>query len=305
MTTYKPIYKTPAGEQAVMAFYESVLERLPVASQTLTIPTRHGDTFVLSSGETSSPPLILLHGAGTNSAIWAGDLPEYARYFRVYAVDLLGEAGKSAPNRLDWKGPAYAEWLEDVLDAFQLENAVLIGISQGAWTALKFAVYKPERVAKLVLMCPGGVIPDRVSFVLRAIVYSLTGQWGMRNMLKLLYADQPLPQGAAEVTALFMTHFKPRVGVLPIFSDEELRRLTMPMLLLGGTKDALRDIPAIAARLQSHLPHLTLNIIPGAGHALLNTTPHILPFLVDDPVSEGVVKSRRGDLQATEGSRLP
>lgn len=144
MTDTKPIYKTPAGEKAVMALYDSVLTRWPVPYETLNIATRYGNTFVVVSGEPSSPPLILLHGAGTNSAIWAGDVAEYSRQYRVCAVDLLGEAGKSAPNRPDWKGNAYAEWLDDVLDAMNIDTATLIGISQGAWTALKFAVYSPD-----------------------------------------------------------------------------------------------------------------------------------------------------------------
>jgi pimeloyl-ACP methyl ester carboxylesterase len=76
-----------------------------------------------------------------------------------------------------------------------------------------------------------------------------------------------------------MTHFKPRTGVVPIFSDEELRRLTMPVLLLGGTQDAIRDAEKIAARMKKLVPDLTAIILPEQGHVLLNTTGHIEPFL--------------------------
>src|SRR5690349_12938367 len=113
MTT-PTVYKTPAGEQAVMALYDATLARWPVPCETSTIPTRYGDTFVVASGEPTAPPLVLLHGAGTNSAIWIGDVGTFSRRYRVYAVDLIGEAGKSAPNRPDWNRPAYAEWLCDV-----------------------------------------------------------------------------------------------------------------------------------------------------------------------------------------------
>jgi pimeloyl-ACP methyl ester carboxylesterase len=279
MTHTKSVYKTPAGEKAVKAVYDSALAHWLVSHQTLTIPTQYGDTFVIASGEASAPPLVLLHGAGTNSTIWARDVVEYSRRYRVYAIDLLGEAGKSAPNRPDWNSAAYGEWLDEVLHTVQVDSPILIGISQGAWTALKFAVNKPERVEKLVLMCPGGIIPDRLSFVLRAVLYSFSGRWGIRQMMRLLYAEQPVPEGVEEITALLMKHFKARVGVLPIFSDEELQRLTMPTLLLGGSRDALRDMTKIAARLRNLLPNLGVTIIQGAGHALLNTTPYILPFL--------------------------
>jgi pimeloyl-ACP methyl ester carboxylesterase len=275
------IYKSPAGERAVMALYDKVLaDYWPAPYETLSIPTRHGDTYLIANGEGSAPSLALLHGAGSNSAIWAADVVEYSRHFRVYAVDLLGEPGKSAPNRPAWDSPAYAEWLEDVFDALNLEKAALLGVSQGGWTALKFATYQPERVEKLVLLCPGGIVPDRTSFYIRFLPLLLLGRWGVRRANRMLFGDQPVPEEADEYLTLMMTHFKPRTGVVPVFSDEELRRLTMPVLLLGGTQDAIRDTQKIAARMEKLVPHLTTVIIPGAGHVLLDTRDHILPFLI-------------------------
>jgi pimeloyl-ACP methyl ester carboxylesterase len=273
------IYKTPAGQQAVMAFYDSVLEQWPIPYQRLSIPTRHGDTFIITCGNPAGPPLLLLHGAGTNSAVWAGDVTTYGRDFHLFAVDLLGEAGKSAPNRPPWTGPAYVEWLEDVLAALEVNKATLVGISQGAWTALKFAVARPDHVERLVLICPGGIVPDKLSFLLRALPLSLLGRWGAKRLAQMIYANQPLPAGTLDATVMVMRHFKARVGVLPIFTDEELRRLTMPTLLLGGGRDALRDNHKIATRLSQLLPDLRVTIIPEGGHALLNTKGYIMNFL--------------------------
>ncbi len=280
--TSPSVFKTPAGEKAVMALYDSALAHWPVPHETLNITTRHGQTFVVASGAQAAPALVLLHGAGTNSAIWAGDVLEYSRDHRVYAVDLLGEAGKSAPNRPAWESFAYAEWLDDVLNALRVEKASLIGISQGAWTALKYAVYCPERVDKLVLITPGGVVPDRMTFLLRMVLLSLLGRRGVRSIMKVLFADQAVPDGVEDITAVMMSNFKARVGILPIFSDKELKRLTMPTLLLGGSKDALRDLEKIAARMRSLVPQIAVTIIPGAGHALLNTPPHVMPFLTPE-----------------------
>ncbi len=279
------IYKSPAGERAIMAWYDSALARWPVPYETFNVPTRLGDTFVLASGASgkeSDAPLILLHGAGTNSAMWAGDIATYSRQYRVYAVDLLGEPGKSAPNRPAWDGPAYAEWLADVLDALKVEKATLLGLSQGGWAALKFAMYQPRRVEKLALLNPAGIAPDKLSFVIQAIPLSLLGPWGIHRLNRLLFAGQPVPQEVDEATTLMMTHFKTRVGVLPLFTEAELRCLSMPVLLLLGARDTLRDGPKIAACMQKLVPRLTTIVIPEAGHALMNTPPHILPFLVPD-----------------------
>lgn len=273
------VFKTPAGEQAVMALYDAALANWPAPYTTQHIPTRHGDTFVIASGAESLPAMVLLHGAGTNSAIWVGDVAAYSQCYRVYAVDLLGEAGRSAPNRPAWDSPAYAEWLDDVLTGLRIEKVTLVGISQGAWTALKYAVYRPEQVEKLALLTPGGVVPDKGSFLIKAIGLSLLGKWGARQMVRLIYGSQPIPDGVEKIMSTVTSNFKPRVGVLPIFTDEELRRLTMPTLLLGGDQDTLRDLNKIAARLRPFVPRLEVTIIPGAGHALMNTTGRVVAFL--------------------------
>jgi pimeloyl-ACP methyl ester carboxylesterase len=276
----QPIFKSPAGEKAVMTWYDSMLANWPVPHETFHLSTRHGDTFVIASGNESSSPLILLHGAGSNSAMWIGDVPGYSRGHRVYAVDLLGEPGKSAPIRPAWKGPAYAEWLEDIFNALKLEKATLLGISQGGWTALKFAVHQPERVIQLVLLTPGGITPDKPWFVWRALPLMLMGQWGLRRINRMVMGNQPIPQEVETATLLLMTHFNARIGALPIFSDADLQRLVMPVLLLMGSQDALRDPEKIVARMEHLVSHLTKIIVPGAGHALMNTAVHVLPFLV-------------------------
>src|SRR5262245_3552203 len=261
------IYKSPAGERAVMAWYDALLQRWPVARSEHSVATRHGPTFVIAGGNGSAPPLVLLHGAGTNSAMWAGDFAEYSRHYRVMAIDLLGEPGKSAPSRPSWSGPAYGEWLNDVLDSLHVDSAAIVGLSQGAWVALKLAVWKPERVRALVLLSPGGIVPDNLSFVLRALPLLLLGRWGARRINRMVLGGQVVPIEVEAGMALVYQHFKPRLGVLPLFSDGELRRLTMPVQLLIGGRDTLRSAEKITARMRKLVPHLDATVIPDAGHA--------------------------------------
>ncbi len=277
--TNASLYKSAAGERAVMSTYDAALQNWSVPFTTQTIPTRYGSTFVIASGEETAPPLILLHGAGGNSTIWAGDVGQFCRRYRVYAIDLVGEAGKSAATRPEWDSPAFAEWLQDVMEGLQLQQAALVGVSQGAWTALKFAVTAPHRVSRLVLIAPGGIIPDRLSFALKAVVLMMFGQRGIKHMVRDLFGDAPVPEDVSAIVVQITTSFKPRIGVLPIFSDEELQTLTMPILLVGGTKDIMRDVDKIAVRLTRLVPNLTVKRVPGAGHAMLETASHLADFL--------------------------
>lgn len=281
------IYKTPEGEQAVMAMYDKILARWPVPYATATLATRHGATFAISSGPTDAepqartavPPVLLLHGASSNALAWIGDVAALSRRQRVYALDLLGEAGRSSPHRPPWSGPAYVEWLEDVLEKLGYAQAAFVGISQGAWVALKFATAEPQRVARLVLLAPAGVTTARLSFLLRALPLTLLGRRGGEAINRIVMGKQPLDPEAVAYMNLIMTHFKPRVGTLPNFTDAELRRLMMPTLVVAGAQDALYPSARTVARLQKLAPNLAAHLLPEAGHVLHGRGEEIAAFL--------------------------
>ena len=85
-----------------------------MACEQLVVSTCQGDTFVVASGDRTAPPVVLLHGSGTNSASWMRDVAAWAQRHRVYAIDMIGEPGLSAPSRPPLASSAYAEWLDDV-----------------------------------------------------------------------------------------------------------------------------------------------------------------------------------------------
>jgi pimeloyl-ACP methyl ester carboxylesterase len=275
----KPIYRSPAGEKEVMDIYEKVLACWPVPHEEMRVPTRHGETFMLINGNIFAPPLFLLHGSASNAVSWIGEIIEYSRYFRVYAVDIPGEPGRSSHNRPSWNSPAYMEWMEDILDALKIQKASLLGLSQGGWTALKFATMRPERVEKLVLLTPAGIVPARLSFLLRVIPLMFLGRKGAEAINRITFGPQPVSAEAVVYMNAIMTHFKARTGSMAMYSDEELKRLVMPVLLIGGALDPIQNTPRVAGRLQKLLPQFTGVILPEAGHVLINVTGRTVPFL--------------------------
>jgi pimeloyl-ACP methyl ester carboxylesterase len=77
-----------------------------------------------------------------------------------------------------------------------------------------------------------------------------------------------------------MNHHISRIDKEYIFSDDELKRLDMPVLLLGGTEDAIRSMEAVIARMKRLVPKLEAVLIPHMGHVLVNMSELILPFLM-------------------------
>jgi pimeloyl-ACP methyl ester carboxylesterase len=76
-----------------------------------------------------------------------------------------------------------------------------------------------------------------------------------------------------------VANFNYRREVIPLFSDNEIKRLTMPTILFMGEKDIMFRSAKTANRLENLLPQGKINIIPGAGHVLINLTNNIIPFI--------------------------
>lgn len=277
----KPVYKSIEGKKSIIHHYESILTQWPVPHETLNIKTNYGNTFVIACGDKSYDPIILLHGSSTNSAMWMGDVVKLSQKYRVYAVDIIGEPGKSDENRPDMKETHYAKWIDEVLNTLNINKAVIMGNSLGGWMALSFATYKPERVEKLVLLAPSGVTPAKISFLFRVIPLLVLGQKGIERLNRIVYGNQDIPKEVLEFGNLVMKNFNPRVGSLPVFTDEELQKLTMPTLFLGGEKDALLPSKKIADRLNKLLSNVKSVVLKDTNHALLDVVDKVISFLQD------------------------
>ena len=277
MTT--AIYRTPEGGAEILAFYEQLLTQWPVPHTRLIVPTRHGDTFVIASGPESAPPLVLIHGTASNSITWMGDVVHYAKYFRVYAADIPGEPGKSDPQRFSWEGTAFVEWMDDLLNGLAIDRATFGGMSLGGWAVLNYAIHHPARVERLILIVPGGICQPRLAFIARVLIYSLLGQWGQDRLKEYIFHGAPLPPDAEHFMTLVNRHFRYRTGSLPLFSDEQLRSLTMPVIFLAGENDVLLNTPKTAERLTRLVPNITVECYADVGHATIDTAARVLELI--------------------------
>ncbi|WP_330181846.1 alpha/beta fold hydrolase [Nocardia sp. NBC_01503] len=276
------IYKSAAGAAAIAEQYREVLRTWPIPSERLLVPTREGDTFVIASGPREAPPLVLLHGSGANSGMWRGDIASWAKEFRVYGVDMVGEPGGSAPSRPVLGSEAVALWLDDVLAGLGVSSTAIAAISLGGWTALDYAIRRPERVTQLALLCPGGVGKQRYGWILRAIVPRLFDRHDPHSSARTVTGLEGAHLDAVvDEIVLTFTHFNPRRERLPPFTDAQLRGLNMPVLAVAGDRDVMFDSAETARRITRSVPDATVRVLPGVGHAILGQTDLVLDFLLE------------------------
>jgi pimeloyl-ACP methyl ester carboxylesterase len=105
------------------------------------------------------------------------------------------------------------------------------------------------------------------------------GRWGAKKINRMVLGKQAIPPEAIQFMDAIMTHFKSRIDKEYLFSDDELKRLDMPVLLLGGTEDVIRPMEQVVERMRKFVPKLEAAIIPEMGHVLIGQTGSIIPFL--------------------------
>ncbi len=273
----KSIYKSADAERAVRERYLEILKYWPVPNHQLRVPTREGETFIIACGRDDAPSLLLFHGSIANSAMWMGSVAAWAEHFRIYAVDMIGDAGLSAPSRPPLESDAHALWLDDVMQALSLTRVSIAGVSLGGWLALDYAIRRPGRVESLVLVCPGGIGRVKIETLLKLIPLQMLGRWGKRKAGEIVLGRAPAnPPPAVQYFIEFMRlihdNFRVRRVKLPVFGDDALQRLNMPVLAILGGKDALIDSDETRRRLERNVPHAEIQYIPEAGHYIPGQT---------------------------------
>ena len=247
-----------------------------------TLETRLGGTFAVVSGPVDAPPVVALQGSGGTAAHWLPDIATLAGRLRVHAVDAPGEPGRTVEARPPLTSPAYAEWLDDVLDALELPRAAFLGTSLGGWWALDYALRRPGRVAALALVNTSGIGRRRTAPLLAFAVYGLFGDWGRRRSLAMVARGSPAGparRAVGEFTLATFEHFKPRLAAIPVFPVERLRELAMPVQAHFGARDVLLDQRDAAAKLRAALPDADIRLAGDAGHFLPGWAEAVTGFL--------------------------
>jgi pimeloyl-ACP methyl ester carboxylesterase len=112
---------------------------------------------VVELGE--GPPVVFVHGLGGCWQNWLEQLPHFAASHRVLAVDLPGFGHSPMPEKkISIRG--YAETLDRLLDALDIEAAAYVGNSMGGFIGAELAISFPHRVERLVLAAAAGVTED-------------------------------------------------------------------------------------------------------------------------------------------------
>ena len=211
-------------------------------------------------------PMVLLHGNGENSSYFVHQIAHFSKSYRVIAIDTRGH-GQSPRGEKPFAIKQFAEDLKDFLDAINIAKAIILGFSDGGNIALEFALKYPERVEKLILnganLFPSGVKP----------LYQWPIEVGYR-MAKLFSNKSEKAKQNAEMLGLMVNE--------PHIDPSELARLTMPVLVVAGTKDMIKE--SHTRLIYKNLPNAQLAFVEG-DHFVANKNAEAFNKVVEDFLS--------------------
>ena len=207
------------------------------------------------------PPVVLVHGLAGSWRWWEPVVEPLARRLRVHLLDLPGfGSARREPFALA-DAPAY---VRDFAEALGLERPHLVGHSLGGAVCARAAALWPERVDRLLLAAPAGLLERR-----RALQYALPIASALRHasprFLPVLAADAL----RAGVPTLY------RAGTQLLGDDGlrgELDRIAAPTLLVWGERDPLVP-PQLAEEYERAIPHTRRVVLAGAGHVPMAERP--------------------------------
>ena len=231
----------------------------------------------------SGPPLLLLHGAVSDSRVWRSPLESFADAFTVIAWDAPG-CGGSADVPTEFGMVDYANCLARFVDGLELGPVHVLGHSWGSTLALQLCLARPAMVRSLVLVggyagwagsLPPGEVEARLAFALH--VADLGAAAFDPTSMRGIFSDAMSEETASEL-ALVMSEIREdatRTMARALAACDlrgELGEIATPTLIVAGDADE-RSPLSVAHELHRRIAGSTLTVLPGAGHECYLESP--------------------------------
>jgi len=267
-----PTFNQIDDQRKFLSNYQKELESWSVHTEEIDIETEFGKTHIISFGNRLGKPLILLHWFYSNSTEWKYMAPFLQERYCVYAIDIIGDMGKSYAYNPPKSEIEVSQWFNQVLDGLSLNKVSICGHSNGGFQAMLIAQQNPDRIEKLILLAPAaGFKPFSLKFYLSSFG---TAIFPNDVILESFINSGTLKrsQWSKEMTEMLTLSFTVAANQLRVypreFRDVELEAIKVPTLLILGTEEMIYSAKKAAQRASGILPNSKVIMLPNCSHAI-------------------------------------
>jgi pimeloyl-ACP methyl ester carboxylesterase len=264
-------WKSPEAEERFREREDELVRELVAEPPTpIDVATRLGPTRAYR-WEGQGEPIVFLHGTAGTSLTWAR-YADHRQGQTMYAVDTIGDVGRSRQEVAVERADDLAEWLDETLAQLGLGPVHLAGTSYGGFLALNLAARRPARVRSLSLIEPAGIVRVRLLRFLLWGTPALFASW-LPTPLRRVAARIlrfPMLEDPRLLRVALNGQLNHRSRLLPAqpLTDDQLQSIDQPALLFLGEKSAVFPAREVGTRADALLPRAEIEVVPGAGHAL-------------------------------------
>ncbi|HKJ59468.1 MAG TPA: alpha/beta hydrolase [Halobacteriales archaeon] len=269
-----------------------------------TVPTNGIETYYERRGD--GPPIVFVHGAVVDHDQWTPQLESLSDEYTLVAYDVRGHGRTGGSTTDPYSIELFAEDLDALLDALDVERPVLCGLSMGGCIAQVYAARHPDRIAGLVLA--DTFTPDMTRWderlqlaLLRATVVPARLVGYERVERAMVWLNERLRTGVsgdyerirqlrAAGSRVETDEFAKVVRAVADFSrtSVDYSAISVPTLVLYGEN----DVPFVrrhAVTLGDAIPNATVRTVPRAGHASNLDNPAFFDSVLERFVAQAVL----------------
>ncbi len=279
-------FKTFEYENQYNKAYDKVLKLNP-PNETYDIETSFGLVRVYSWGDSIGVPMFLLPGHSSGAPMWIDNVKDFSKKNKVYAIDALGDAGKSVQYVPLKDVSDVSAYLKEVMDELKLDKVNLIGHSFGGGYAANFALSYPEKLNSLVLLEPALALNyPSVSILFWATISNidffpkLIRDYGLSKISNEDVSDISSDDPLATMISIASSGYDSELPTPKTLSKDDIKSLNIPVYV------AIADNSSITS--EETLENAKL-FLKGEVKVYENTT-HSLPMEVSSELSDDLNK---------------
>ncbi|MDR3468252.1 MAG: alpha/beta hydrolase [Xanthobacteraceae bacterium] len=266
----------------------------------------------LGPEHSTTPPLVLLHGASSNLEAMRQPLGELlAARHRVILIDRPGHGFSTRRRAADSGVAAQAAMIAAALDQLGVARAIVVAHSWAGALGAALALGHRERLAGLVLLAPvthpwnGGVswhngvaTAPLLGWLFTRLVALPIGLFMLRSGARSVFAPQLMPADYVRDTAIalllrpreFTANAHDMIALKPSVAAQAGRyhEITTPSVVISGTVDRTVSIDIHSRPFVAAVPGARLIALSGVGHVPQNVAPGVVVDAIEDMVASGV-----------------
>ena len=243
-------------------------------------------------GETTNPPLIILHGFFASSRNWRAIAKQLAKNYQVYVLDLRNHGDSPHTEIMDY--PQMAADVAEFINHHQLDSAIIIGHSMGGKVAMTLALSQPQLINQLIIV---DIVPvsyqhsfnDTINALKSVPLKTISNRRQAETYLidsipeassrQFLLQNLQLKEGEYQ-WRIDLKIFETASVIIPTFPDLNNQSFNQPVLFIFGENSTFFT-ETVEQQITPLFPQAVIKILAGVGHWLHAEKPVEFIAIVD------------------------